>query len=165
MTSRRVTQLVYGGAAFALGTLAGMLTRRYLDEDQIRPSEPRNARPRRSKWRSPIDSDGRFAGWISEEIRDQNGVYLIRDQQSGELLYIGESHRGHLDRTLKRHLWSWDGRGSGPTYAPGYVEAAIELFADGSDAVDRQFELIQSLKPRDNVLDGHSLTTLEEAPF
>lgn len=119
--------------------------------------EARNARAR-SPWRSPRpDRHARkWEPWI-DELEGRNGVYLIRPAGGGEVLYIGESHRGRLKKTLTRHLWNWEGPGSGPTYAPHEVEIAVELVDDAGDVVRRQFELIQQLRPRDNEQDGRWL--------
>jgi hypothetical protein len=123
----------------------------------------RNAR--RSPWRAPLAADGRrLAPWIYE-LHGKHGVYMIRAAGSGELLYIGESHTGRMKFTLTRHLWNWEGRGAGPTYDPRRVEIAVEVIDDPAEAVERQFELIRKLGPRDNVQDGHSLPPLEEVPF
>jgi hypothetical protein len=156
-------------ALFVGGVLAGIGVGLYLREKPAEagglepPAGPRNAR--RTSWRSPIDKNGGWAAWV-RELAGRHGVYLIRDLETKELLYVGESHRGRLLPTLRRHLWSWSGRGAGPTYDPQRVQIAIELYDQPDDAVDRQFELIRSLQPRDNVVDGHSLLPpLEEVPF
>ncbi|MCU1279478.1 MAG: hypothetical protein JWM53_3024 [bacterium] len=118
----------------------------------------------RSSWRSPLGGDRRWARWV-RDLNGRNGVYLIRPAGGGDVLYIGESHRGRLMKTLTRHLWQWNGRGSGPTYDPRRVEIAVELFDEPRAAVERQFELIRQLEPLDNVQDGHSLALLDEVPF
>lgn len=129
---------------------------------RIAAPEPRNAR--RSRWRCPVDEQHKFLPWV-HELRGKNGVYLIRDATTKELLYVGESHRERLMHTLMRHLWVWNGRGSGPTYSPRFVEIAVELYERPDEAIDRQFELIRQLDPRDNVVDGHTLPSLDEVPF
>jgi hypothetical protein len=102
---------------------------------------------------------GGFATWI-REMRGQslNGVYLIREALSFEIVYIGESHTGRLYETLTRHLYSWSGRGSGPSYLPALVDIAV-LVAETplDDPVADQYALIQRYDPRDNVMDGHTL--------
>lgn len=120
-----------------------------------------------ARWRSPLGDGPRgWAPWMYE-LQGRNGVYMIRPLGGGEALYIGESHRGRLFKTLTRHLWQWNGRGSGPTYNPRDVEVAVELWDDPADAVARQFELIRELEPRDNVFDGHSLasSSVDDVPF
>lgn len=122
----------------------------------------RNANGR--AWRAPLGKDGRWAPWVYE-LTGRNGVYMIRPAGGGDPLYIGESHRARLMKTLTRHLWQWNGHGSGPTYDPRRVEVAVELFDEPADAVERQFELIRQLDPRDNVQDGHSLQQPADVPF
>lgn len=121
-------------------------------------SELRNASVR-SRWRSPLGARdrGAWAPWV-DELSESRGVYLIRDAASKELLYVGESHRGaRLKKTLTRHFWNWEGRGAGPTYPAALVEVAVELYDDPNETVERQYELIRALHPRDNVTDGHTL--------
>jgi hypothetical protein len=114
----------------------------------------------RLRWRSPVSTDGAtLAAWLAS-LRSQglNGVYLIRDASTRELLYVGESHTGRLFETMTRHLYAWNGRGSGPSYHSPLVEMAV-LVADTplDDPVADQYELIQRLAPRDNIMDGHTL--------
>jgi hypothetical protein len=124
-------------------------------------SSRRNAR---SAWRSPVDASGQLAPWL-RQLAGQNGVYLIRDARTRQVLYVGESHKQRLAKTLSRHLWLWQGRGSGPTYDPKRVEVAVEVIDRPDEAIDRQFELIRQLEPHDNVQDGHSLMPSSDVPF
>jgi hypothetical protein len=114
----------------------------------------------RLKWRSPVapDWEGRgFEPWV-RELDDTSGVYLIRDTQTREVVYIGESHTGRLRETLTRHLYAWRGRGSGPSYHPALVEVAIiEATTPLDDPVADQYALIERYQPRDNTMDGHTL--------
>jgi hypothetical protein len=45
----------------------------------------------------------RYPDWI-RALRGKSGVYVIRDRQTGETLYVGESHKGKLYETLTRHV-------------------------------------------------------------
>jgi hypothetical protein len=113
----------------------------------------------RLTWRSPVSPDRGFADWL-RAMRGQgmSGVYLIRDARSREVLYIGESHTGRLYETLTRHLYSWNGRGSGPSYHPSAVDVAIIVAETPlDDPVADQYALIQKLDPPDNQMDGHTL--------
>jgi hypothetical protein len=114
----------------------------------------------RLKWRTPLAADGKgFAEWL-QALRGQglSGVYLIRDVRSREVLYIGESHRGRLFETLTRHLYAWNGKGSGPSYHPAGVEVAVIVAETPlDDPIADQYELIQRLNPPDNQMDGHTL--------
>jgi hypothetical protein len=120
------------------------------------------ARRRGATWRSPLGPDRRWAQWM-RDLYGRNGVYMIRSANTHQVLYIGESHTGRLFYTLTRHLWDWNGEGAGPSYSPQFVEVAVELHGDPDEAIERQFELIRKLDPRDNKQDGHSL--LDEVPF
>jgi len=125
----------------------------------------------RLHWRSPARPDrGRgFAPWV-RELRGRNGIYLIRDAATREVYYIGESHTGRLFETLTRHLYTWSGFGSGPSYNPARVEVAW-LETSPEDARYQQYELIMHFRPLDNQKDGRSLftdasaATDEEVPF
>lgn len=121
----------------------------------------------RSRWRSVLARDeprGAWAPWV-DDLADARGVYLIRDAETHELLYVGESHRGaRLKKTLTRHFWNWEGRGAGPTYPASLVEVAVELYDEPDVVVERQYELIRALHPRDNVTDGHTLFAERSRP-
>jgi len=109
-------------------------------------------------FRSPLPNDGRrgFARWV-RALDGQNGVYLIRDFASAEVLYVGESHTERLYDTLTRHLQQWNGFGSGPTFQPERVEVAVILTDEPRDAVYLQYTLIQEYQPPYNDKDGRSL--------
>ena len=114
----------------------------------------------RLRWRSPVSADGgAFASWLGE-LRGHgwSGVYLVRDRETREIVYIGESHTGRLYETMTRHLYAWNGKGSGPSYHPALVEMAVILAETPlDDPVADQYALIQQHEPRDNVMDGHTL--------
>ena len=74
------------------------------------------------------------------------------------MLYVGESHTGRLHETLTRHLYSWNGKGAGPSYHPPLIEIAVTVATTPiDDPVADQYSLIQQHEPRDNVMDGHTL--------
>jgi len=90
--------------------------------------------------------------------RELSGVYLIRDSRSHQILYIGESHTGRLYETMTRHLYSWNGKGAGPSYKPKLVEMAVIVAETPlDDPVADQYALIQQHEPPDNFMDGHTL--------
>ncbi len=114
----------------------------------------------RLKWHAPLAPDGGgFADWLRElRGRGLSGVYLIRDVGSREIVYVGESHTGRLYETLTRHLYAWNGKGSGPSYTPSLVELAVIVAETPlDDPVADQYALIQEHEPRDNIMDGHTL--------
>ncbi len=53
---------------------------------------------------------------------------------------------------------AWNGKGSGPSYHPAILEVAV-LVAETplEDPVADQYALIERHRPRDNVMDGHTL--------
>lgn len=112
----------------------------------------------RFRWRAALTADGEaFAPWLGELV-GRNGVYLIRDAATREVLYIGESHTSRLYETLTRHLYVWNGKGSGPAYHPQAVQIAVMVAETPlDDPVADQYALIQELEPRDNIMDGHTL--------
>jgi hypothetical protein len=109
-------------------------------------------------WRRVTDErDPRaFASWV-RGLRGQSGVYLIRAAVSGlvgdkparrgELLYIGESHRGGaLYTTFTRHFQ----RAGARCYDRARVEARVILL-EGAKARIEEHRQIQRLAPRDNL--------------
>jgi hypothetical protein len=130
------------------------------------PPPPSTVPRNYSAWRSPLDDSGAWAPWV-QPLQGETGVYLIRDKNTREVLYVGESHRAKqgLLKTLRRHFWQWSGPTAGPTYSPHRAEVAYELTGPGEAATSRQFELIRKLEPRDNVQNGRSLPDASDVPF
>lgn len=97
-------------------------------------------------------SGERYPAWVRELTR-ANGVYLIRELDTGEVVYVGESHTGRLYSTLTRHFQRWSDKHdtAGPTYGRGSVDVAV-VIVPKSHAVWLQNELICALTPRDNRL-------------
>ena len=95
-----------------------------------------------------------------------SGVYCIL--QRGQLVYVGESHTGRLFDTLTRHFRAWkspgytQGRRSGGTTYDRFAVSVLWIKTPAKDAADLQFELIQRLNPRDNIVDGS--TVLDNLP-
>ena len=104
----------------------------------------------------------RFDGWPAwlRALRGRSGVYVIRDRNDKQTLYVGESHTSRLYQTITRHFQAWSGKTSGPTYRRGDVEIAVRV-APPPSSVAAQNNLIARLKPRDNV-EG---VPKEENPF
>ena len=103
-----------------------------------------------------------FPPWL-RALRGKCGVYVIRERSWGgawEVVYVGESHSGRLYKTLTRHLQSWSGRGSGPTYQREEVEIACRVTRTGKDALRIEENLICELNPRDN-----EKNPCEDVPF
>ena len=117
-------------------------------------------RARRAEWgelvslrfRSVVDRRDilRYAPWV-RELKDRNGVYVIRDALDGDVYYVGESHSGRLYSTLTRHFQYWDGYTAGTTYDRDGVQVAVSHLDEPSREVIRaQVELIETLAPVDN---------------
>lgn len=102
--------------------------------------------------------------------REVSGIYAIFDQETGERLYVGESHTGRLFDTITRHFRAWKrtdrGEGvrrGGTTYNRDRVSVAwLESPADAAQAA--QYKEIQDTNPRDNEPDGSTAYTEQNPP-
>jgi len=104
------------------------------------------------RFRSVVDRRDilRYAPWV-RELKDRNGVYVIRGALDGDVYYVGESHSGRLYSTLTRHFQFWDGYTAGTTYDRDGVEVAVSHLDEPSrDVIHAQVELIVALAPIDN---------------
>jgi hypothetical protein len=110
----------------------------------------------------PVGASGeRYPDWV-RELDGKAGVYVIRDADSREIVYVGSS-AGQLYSTLTRHFQSWrrwknfwrgqygEGHDPGLTYERDSVEVAIRLTAPNK-SLDEEMRLIARLKPRDNIV-------------
>jgi len=109
----------------------------------------------------PVGESGAYPQWV-RDLKGLAGVYLIRDLDSHELLYVGSS-AGRLYDTLTRHFQQWrrwkgfwkgqyaEGHDPGLTYDRGSVEVAIRL-TKPDDSLDEESRLISRLRPRDNLI-------------
>lgn len=107
----------------------------------------------RLNYRVPVEGDG-FAAWL-RELRTASGVYVIKEKphflDRGEVLYVGESDRGCLYKTLCRHFQAWGGHTAGATYDRRRVVVAVLRFRKPERVKATQWRLIEKLRPRDNV--------------
>ncbi len=126
---------------------------------------PKSKRP---KWR-PLMVGGELSGLVKAEADRVSGAYAIRRARGHEVLYVGESSRGRLWRTLLRHFQAPDSfrkvreRGVFAKDASGY-EVALWVTSKGARprgkseadqaALDAQARWIETLKPSINVDDG-----------
>jgi hypothetical protein len=101
-------------------------------------------------YRDPLGGPKRFAKWLNE-LRNLSGAYVIRKKGSHEILYVGESHTGHMAKTIKRHFYKWDDDGNRKhfTVSPSSVEIAVRLTPPNA-AVGTQNNLIRRLNPSQN---------------
>jgi len=111
---------------------------------------------------------GAYPEWL-RALDGKSGVYVIRQPRafgSAEVVYVGESHTGRLYGTITRHFQGWRRYKSwwshvfapvrphdpGLTYPRATVEVAVRV-TSSNGALDLQAELIQQLRPRDNLLE------------
>jgi hypothetical protein len=114
-----------------------------------------------------------YPDWV-RALKGRAGVYVIRDQDSREILYVGSS-TGRLYDTLTRHLQAWrrwkgfwrgqygEGHDPGLTYDRASVEVATRVTSPAK-CLEEEMRLIARLKPRDNLI-GQPGATNEEVPF
>lgn len=87
----------------------------------------------------------------------KSGVYVIRDRQTKQILYVGESHSGCLYETLVRHFAANNDRNGSHGRAHAWhvcynradVEVAVKVVRKGR-AVALQDRWIVRFMPRDN---------------
>lgn len=105
---------------------------------------------------------GRFPAWI-RGLRRANGVYIIRERDTDEIVYVGESHSDRLYGTLTRHFQAWTNAHdtAGVTYTRDEVDVGV-IIVPGHHAAYLQNELICTLLPRDNRLTCEQIFAWEE---
>jgi hypothetical protein len=103
-----------------------------------------------------------YPEWL-QRLRGASGVYIIRDRDTHDVLYVGESHSRRVVETLTRHLQQWrrwkswwkhqfgEGHDPGLTYPRETVEVAVRVTTD-EEAIDEEARLIRRLRPRDNLI-------------
>ena len=122
----------------------------------------------------PIGASGEgYPDWI-RDLKGKAGVYVIRDADSAEIVYVGSS-AGRLYDTLTRHFQTWrryksfwkgqyaEGHDPGLTYDRAEVEVAVRL-TSSSTCFDEEMRLIARLKPRDNLI-GQPQLADDKVPF
>jgi hypothetical protein len=108
----------------------------------------------------PVGASGeRYPAWV-RALKGKAGVYVIRDIDTREVVYVGSS-AGRLYATITRHFQQWrrskgfwrgqygEGADPGLTYTRDRVEVAIR-FTTPSASLDTEMQLIARLRPRDN---------------
>jgi hypothetical protein len=123
----------------------------------------------------PIGASGdAYPDWI-RVLKDKAGVYVIRERDTREIVYVGSSS-GSLYGTLTRHFQTWrrykgfwrgqygHGHDPGLTYPRDRVEVAVRITAP-SNSLDEEMRLIRKLKPRDNLIGQADRVAEEEIPF
>lgn len=112
-----------------------------------------------------------YPQWV-RDLKGRAGVYVIRDADTAETVYVGSSTTQLYD-TLTRHFQIWrrwkgfwkgqyaEGHDPGLTYDRDSVEVAVRVTSP-SAALDEESRLIRRLRPRDNLI-GQPIE--EEVPF
>jgi murein DD-endopeptidase MepM/ murein hydrolase activator NlpD len=123
-------------------------------------------------YRAVGESGDAYPDWV-RALKGKAGVYVIRDLDSREIVYVGSS-AGRLYDTLTRHFQMWrrykgfwrgqygEGHDPGLTYERNSVEVAVRLTSP-TRSLEEEMRLIGRLRPRDNLIGQRSLT--EEVPF
>jgi hypothetical protein len=122
----------------------------------------------------PIGASGEaYPQWV-RDLKGRAGVYIIRDIDTAEILYVGSSTTQLYD-TLTRHFQTWrrwkgfwkgqygEGHDPGLTYERDRVEVAVRT-TNPRLALDEESRLIRRLRPRDNVI-GQPIEPEDEIPF
>jgi hypothetical protein len=105
-----------------------------------------------------------YPEWVAD-LRGRSGAYVIRAPGASgerEIVYAGSSGADRLYETLTRHLQLWrrwqghgrdygEGHDPGMTYARDTAEAAV-ILTPRKDALELEMQLIETLRPRDNIL-------------
>lgn len=122
----------------------------------------------------PVGAPGdAYPEWV-RALKGKAGVYVIRDADSREIVYVGSS-AGRLYDTLTRHFQTWrrwkgfwkgqygEGHDPGLTYPRDSVEVAVRITSPAK-SLDEEMRLIARLKPRDNLI-GQPDQVDDEIPF
>lgn len=132
------------------------------DTDSSRETPPERLSERvryRSEWRKPWVPDGRrgeteprrYPRWL-RALKDVSGLYVIRDMETRETLYVGRG-RKDLKGAIVRHFNTWgeDRRGihHRATYDRRQVEVQVYLMA-AEWVCATEADLIALRSPRDN---------------
>ena len=120
----------------------------------------------------PLGAPGEpYPQWV-RDLKGESGVYIIRERDSREIVYVGSSV-GRLYNTMTRHFQQWrrwkgfwkgqygEGHDPGLTYNRDSVEVAVRI-TRASDALDEESRLIHRMRPRDNLI---GQPNEEEVPF
>jgi hypothetical protein len=122
----------------------------------------------------PVGASGEaYPDWV-RALKGKAGVYVIREAESREIVYVGSS-AGRLYDTLTRHFQTWrrwkgfwkgqyaEGHDPGLTYERDSVEVAVRLTSPAK-SLDEEMRLITRLRPRDNLI-GPRQEADEQIPF
>ena len=106
----------------------------------------------KTKWNFPYKITGRTRKVnIPGLTQKGKGVYIIKDAETGIIMYVGKSGN-NLYKTLLRHFQSWnDKRQQRFTYEPEYSKVRV-IYTNTQKQADVLEELlIKKYKPSDNI--------------
>jgi len=163
-------ELWRGGPSNAVDPAPLMKSWKTIDD----PASALVARNARALHYRPIGGSGeRYPEWV-RSLKGKAGVYVIREIDTHEIVYVGSS-AGRLYDTLTRHFQQWrrfkgfwrgqygEGHDPGLTYVRDRVEVAIRLTSP-STSLDEEMRLIARLAPRDNLI-GQREPAADAVPF
>lgn len=122
------------------------------------------------QWR-PLVVGGALNGAIKKEAEHASGAYAIREREGHSVVYVGESNRGRLWKTMLRHFQAPESfrrvREGFVTSAPARYEVALRVTSRGDRprggvraaderAMHAQAEWIRTLRPTHNKDDGRA---------
>ena len=88
-------------------------------------------------------------------VNGQSGVYIIRDEATKHIVYIGYSGT-NLYKTLYRHFQSWEDKSQVRFTYPKTGYTVRLIFASKRRAARMEKFLIKLLRPRDNEIKYHA---------
>ncbi len=117
-----------------------------------------------------VGDSGASPQWV-RDLKDKAGVYVIRDADTHEVLYVGSS-AGRLYDTLVTSRRGAGGRDSGRASTAKAIRASPTTaipsrsvrLTSASASLDEEMRLIRRLNPRDNLI-GQADHVADEVPF
>lgn len=118
-----------------------------------------------------------YPPWV-QALRGASGVYLIREHLAdgtAPIVYVGSS-KDRLYETLTRHFQAWrrgkawwhghytENHDPGLTYDRATVTAAV-ILTDRDDARGVEYDTIERLAPRDNIMGQAATAEADDAPW
>ena len=101
-----------------------------------------------TRWRAVGDYSA-YKDWV-RDLRGKSGVYIIRDTDTHEIYYVGESHTNRLYSTLIRHFQYWEER----RFTIDRLQCEVKVFLTKPEqAYDLQVVKIGQYNPTYNISD------------
>lgn len=93
---------------------------------------------------------GEYNQAVRKFVKGRNGVYAIRDAETHDVLYVGESHTGRMWKTMLRHFQgqrTFDAIGEWTHPNPEDVQVMVWTTLSGPDAQDLEMVIVSRLAP------------------